>query len=147
MAITVKPAVVLALGATGWISVGGQLLASGVLLLSGHQDIGLRARMGAAFGFFMAIAFGIFCSGYCDAGKPLVCCRDLCGGSLLRNSVDPALVDSEDFRLGTRMNAVASLPQLAEEKNRHYTQNARTGIRSVIALLKILSGYLWESVI
>jgi heme/copper-type cytochrome/quinol oxidase subunit 4 len=40
--------------------VGGQLLASGVLLLSGHQDIGLRgARMGAAFGFFMAVAFGI----------------------------------------------------------------------------------------
>ena len=50
---------VLAFGVTGWESVGGQLLASGVLLLSGHQDIGLRARMGAAFGFFMAIAFGI----------------------------------------------------------------------------------------
>ena len=30
-----------------------------VLLLSGYQDTGLRARMGAAFGFFMAIAFGI----------------------------------------------------------------------------------------
>jgi hypothetical protein len=38
---------------------GGQLLASGVLLLSGYQDIGVRARMGAAFWFFMAIAFGI----------------------------------------------------------------------------------------
>ena len=50
---------VLAFGITAWESVGGQLLASGVLLLSGHQDIGLRARMGAAFGFFMAIAFGI----------------------------------------------------------------------------------------
>jgi hypothetical protein len=37
----------------------GQLLASGVLLLSGHQDRGLRAPIGAAFGFFMAIAFGI----------------------------------------------------------------------------------------
>ena len=35
------------------------LLASGVLLLRGHQDIGLLAQMGAAFGFFMAIAFGI----------------------------------------------------------------------------------------
>jgi len=35
------------------------LLASGVLLLSGYQDIGLRARIGAAFGFFMALAFGI----------------------------------------------------------------------------------------
>jgi len=50
---------VLALGGTGWGSVGGQLLASGVLLLSGYQDIGLRVRMGAAFGFFMAIAFGV----------------------------------------------------------------------------------------
>lgn len=58
MAISVSTSV-LALGRTGWESVGGQLLASGVLLLSGHQDIGLRARMGAAFGFFMAIAFGI----------------------------------------------------------------------------------------
>jgi membrane protein implicated in regulation of membrane protease activity len=35
------------------------LLASGVLLLSGYQDIGLRARIGAAFGFFMALAFGV----------------------------------------------------------------------------------------
>jgi hypothetical protein len=42
-----------------WQSVGGQLLASGVLLASGHQDIGLRARIGATFWFFMAIAFGI----------------------------------------------------------------------------------------
>lgn len=42
-----------------WQSVGGQLLASGVLLLSGYQDLGLRARMGAAFWFFMAMAFGI----------------------------------------------------------------------------------------
>jgi len=42
-----------------WQSVGGQLLASGVLLLSAYQDLGLRARMGAAFWFFMAIAFGI----------------------------------------------------------------------------------------
>jgi hypothetical protein len=58
MAITLS-AVVLGLGVSGWKSVGGQLLASGVILLSGHQDIGLRARMGAAFGFFMAIAFGV----------------------------------------------------------------------------------------
>jgi hypothetical protein len=41
-----------------WESVGGQLLASGVLLLSGYQDMGFSARIGAAFGFFMAIAFG-----------------------------------------------------------------------------------------
>jgi hypothetical protein len=58
MAISVNPSVMVLVG-TGWKSVGGQLLASGVLLLSGHQDIGLRARMGAAFGFFMALAFGI----------------------------------------------------------------------------------------
>jgi hypothetical protein len=34
-------------------------MASGALLLSGHQDIGLRAPVGAVFGFFMAMAFGI----------------------------------------------------------------------------------------
>ena len=50
--------VIVAMGAT-WKALGGQLLASGVLLLSGYQDIGLRARIGAAFGFFMALAFGI----------------------------------------------------------------------------------------
>src|SRR3954468_15720225 len=44
---------------TSWRSVGGQLLASGVLLLSGHQDIRLAARIGAAFWFFMALAFAI----------------------------------------------------------------------------------------
>jgi hypothetical protein len=58
MAISVNPSVIALVG-TGWKSVGGQLLASGVLLLSGYQDIGLRTRVGAAFGFFMAIAFGI----------------------------------------------------------------------------------------
>jgi len=58
MAISVSTSV-LAFGGTGWESVGGQLLASGVLLLSGYQDIGLRARIGAVFGFFMALAFGI----------------------------------------------------------------------------------------
>ena len=42
-----------------WQSVGGQLLVSGLALLSSYQDLGLRARMGAAFGFFMAMAFGI----------------------------------------------------------------------------------------
>ena len=36
---------------------GGQLLASGVLMLSGHQDIGFRDRGGAPFWFFMALAF------------------------------------------------------------------------------------------
>lgn len=58
MAISVNPSVIALVG-TGWKSVAGQLLASGVLLLSGYQDTGLRARMGAAFGFSMAIAFGI----------------------------------------------------------------------------------------
>jgi len=43
----------------GWKAVGGQLLASGVLLLSGYQDMGLGTRMGAFFGFFMSLAFGI----------------------------------------------------------------------------------------
>jgi len=41
-----------------WRSVGGQLLASGVLLLCGHQDMGSRTRIGATFWFFMALAFG-----------------------------------------------------------------------------------------
>jgi hypothetical protein len=49
---------VLAMG-LGWKSVGGQLLASGILLLSGYQDMGLRARIGGFFGFFMAFAFAI----------------------------------------------------------------------------------------
>ncbi len=44
---------------TRWEQVFGQLLASGVLLLSGFQDIRLRARSGAAFWFFMALAFGV----------------------------------------------------------------------------------------
>lgn len=47
-----------AVGAT-WKSVGGQLLASGVCMLSGFQDRRLRAHIGAVFGFLMAIAFGI----------------------------------------------------------------------------------------
>ena len=45
--------------AAGWQLLGGQLLASGVLLLCGHQDIRLGTRMGAGFLFFMALAFGI----------------------------------------------------------------------------------------
>lgn len=43
----------------GWKPIWGQLLASGVLLLSGYQDMGLRARAGAFFGFFMALAFAV----------------------------------------------------------------------------------------
>jgi len=50
---------VIALVGTGWKSVGGQMLASVAALLSGIQDLGLRARIGAALGFFIAIAFGI----------------------------------------------------------------------------------------
>jgi hypothetical protein len=57
MAISVNQAFI-ALG-SGWELVGGQLLASGVLLLSGYQDMGLRARIGAFFGFIMAIAFSL----------------------------------------------------------------------------------------
>ncbi len=44
---------------TKWEQVFGQLLASGVLLLSGFQDIQLGARSGAAFSFFVALAFGV----------------------------------------------------------------------------------------
>ena len=42
-----------------WQAVGGQLLASGVLLVSGYQDLSWTARSSAAFWFFMALAFGI----------------------------------------------------------------------------------------
>lgn len=42
-----------------WQAVGGQLLASGVALISGYQDTGLRARTGAGFWFFLALAFGV----------------------------------------------------------------------------------------
>jgi hypothetical protein len=38
---------------------GGQLLASGVLLLSGLPELRLKARIGAAFSFFMALALCI----------------------------------------------------------------------------------------
>ncbi|MFZ1916919.1 MAG: hypothetical protein WAU58_05050 [Terriglobales bacterium] len=47
-----------AMGAT-WKSVAGQLLASGVAMLSGWQDVRLRSYLGAAFSFLIAIAFGI----------------------------------------------------------------------------------------
>jgi hypothetical protein len=56
--LTLVGTFIAAIGA-GWMPLGGQLLASGVTLLSGHQDLGLRARIGAAFWFFMALAFGI----------------------------------------------------------------------------------------
>jgi hypothetical protein len=49
---------IVAMGA-GWQSVGGQLLASGVLLLCGHQDIRSSNRIGAGFWFFMALTCGI----------------------------------------------------------------------------------------
>jgi len=42
-----------------WKSVGSQLLASGVLMLSGYQDVVLGTRIGATFWFYMALAFGI----------------------------------------------------------------------------------------
>src|SRR5271156_582183 len=51
-------AFIAAMGA-GWQPIGGQLLASGVMLLCGHQDIRLGTRMGTGFWFFMALAFGI----------------------------------------------------------------------------------------
>lgn len=42
-----------------WQSVGWQLLASGVLLLCGQQALESRSRMGAAFWFFLAMAWAI----------------------------------------------------------------------------------------
>ena len=63
------------------------MLASGVLLLSGHQDIGLRARVGAAFGFFMAIAFGISALVTAIRGNlsyaAVICALVLCSETLL----------------------------------------------------------------
>ena len=53
----------------GWQAVGGQLLASAVLLLSGYQDMGLRARIGGFFGFFMAFAFGVSALGTAIWGR------------------------------------------------------------------------------
>jgi len=50
--------IILAVGAD-WHSAGGQLLASGLALLCGHQDIRMRIRAGASFWFMMALAFGI----------------------------------------------------------------------------------------
>jgi hypothetical protein len=53
----------------GWKSVGGQLLASGVLLLSGYQDMGFRNRGGAPFWFFMALAFSVSALGTAVWGR------------------------------------------------------------------------------
>jgi hypothetical protein len=50
---------VLALSGAGWRLVGGLLLTSAVIMVSVHQDLRLRVWIGAFFGFFMAIAFGI----------------------------------------------------------------------------------------
>src|SRR5262249_3368470 len=64
MATSVNPAVIASVG-TGWESVGGQLLASAALLLSGYQDrpgkgsFGFLRATGADFGFFMALASSI----------------------------------------------------------------------------------------
>jgi uncharacterized membrane protein len=86
MAVSIS-SFLLALGGSAWKSVGGQLLASGVLLLSGHQDLGLRVRTGAAFWFFIALAFGI--SALITAvrarlwGGPAVCAVVLCSEILL----------------------------------------------------------------
>src|ERR1039458_3779735 len=60
-------------------------------------------------------------SGYCDAGEPFVCGRNLRNGSLLRNFFDSALVASEDFRVGTGGEPVEPLPSMV--KNPDYTQN------------------------
>jgi hypothetical protein len=58
MAISMSTSV-LALSGSGWRLVGGLLLTSAVIMVSVHQDLRLRVWIGAVFGFFMAIAFGI----------------------------------------------------------------------------------------
>jgi len=68
MAVSISTSVI-ALGSAGWKSVGGQLLASGVLLLSGYQDMGFRNRGGAPSWFFMALAFGVSALGTAMWGR------------------------------------------------------------------------------
>jgi xanthine/uracil/vitamin C permease (AzgA family) len=58
MAISMSTAV-LALNNAGWRLVGGLLLTSAVIMVSVHQDFRRRDWIGAVFGFFMAIVFGI----------------------------------------------------------------------------------------
>jgi len=58
MAISMSTSV-LALSGAGWGLLGGLLLTSAVIMVSVHQDLGLRVWIGAVLGFFMAIAFGI----------------------------------------------------------------------------------------
>ena len=69
-----------------WRLLGWQLLASGVLLLCGHQALGSRSRMGATFWFFLAIAWaisalrtGIRANSRCAAAIcALVLCSEIC---------------------------------------------------------------------
>jgi hypothetical protein len=89
-----------------WQSVGGQLLASGVFMASGHQDLGLPARVGAAFSFFMALAFGV------SALATAISAR-----LWLRNLLNPTLVDSAEdlavasyFRAHTMKSAMFHCP-------------------------------------
>lgn len=49
---------VLALNGAGLV--GGLLLTSAVIMLSVHQDLGLKVWISAFLGFFMALVFGIF---------------------------------------------------------------------------------------
>ena len=56
MAISISMSV-LALNGAGLV--GGLLLTSAVIMLSVHQDLGLKVWIGAFLGFFMALVFGI----------------------------------------------------------------------------------------
>ena len=42
-----------------WGATAGQLLVSGLAVLSACQDLGLRSRLGAAFSFLIATVFGV----------------------------------------------------------------------------------------
>ena len=84
----------LAFGEATWKSVLGQLLASGVLLLSGYQDVGVALPHGRSLRVFYGHRLRHLRFDYCDPGERFICCHDLRYSSLLRNSVDPALVAS-----------------------------------------------------
>ena len=86
MAISVNPSVIALVGPE-WKSVGGQLLVSGLASLSGCQDLALRIRVGAAFSFLIALAFGISASVTAIRSNlrfaPAICAVVLCSETLL----------------------------------------------------------------
>jgi hypothetical protein len=70
-----------------WKSVGGQLLVSGLAMLSVRQDLGLRIPTGAAFWFLIAMAFSVSALITATQGNvsyaPAICAVVLCSEVLL----------------------------------------------------------------